>query len=70
MNEGELSRHSSFSILFMDDLLLCFDGWDQASHLTKQLENLLSPRGLSLNADKTSIMSHSSMLDRSRAFLF
>ena len=59
---GESTRHSSIILLFMDDLLLAFDSWQQAIALTEELRQVLKSLGLRLNLKKTTLMSHQSIL--------
>ena len=61
-DRGEGTRHSSIILLFMDDLLLAFDSWQQAITLTEELQQVLQRLGLRLNLKKTTLMSHQSVL--------
>ena len=65
-DEGEQCKHPSFSLLFMDDLLVAFASWPQALRLSAQLQQVLSEMGLGLNLAKTCLMSHESVLARGR----
>ena len=56
---GEGTCHSSIILLFMDDLLLAFDSWQQAITLTEELQQVLKSLGLRL---KTTLMSHQFVL--------
>ena len=64
--QGHEPRHSSFSLLFVDDILLSFATWQEAIELTLQLQELLATMGLVLNEDKTKLMSHASVLEAGR----
>ena len=64
--QGHEPRHSSFSLLFVDDILLSFATWQEAIELTLQLQELLATMGLVLNEDKTKFMSHASVLEAGR----
>ena len=70
MSEGETTRHTTFSLLFMDDLLISFGGWSQAVRLTKRLQQTLAELGLQLNPKKTCLMSHPSVLELGQQYPF
>ena len=70
MSEGETTRHTTFSLLFMDDLLISFGGWSQALRLTKRLQQTLAELGLQLNPKKTCLMSHPSVLELGQQYPF
>ena len=68
--QGELTKHASFCILFMDDLLVSFRDWGQAARLTAQLQDVLQRLGLRLNHAKTAFMSHQDVLDQGYDYPF
>ena len=64
---GELCKHPSFSLLFMDDLLVAFSDWAEAVRLSSQFQRVLADMGLQLNFTKTCLMSHETVLAQGRA---
>ena len=69
-SDGEECQHSSFFLLFVDDILATFKDWSQASRLVSQLIEFLASLGLALNPSKTKVMSHESVLRAGADFVF
>ena len=65
-DRGEPCLHQTFSIAFVDDLLLTFANWSQANRLTMELCAHLQLLGLKLNPKKTKVMTHASVLPLAR----
>lgn len=69
-SRGEPCTHQTFTIAFVDDLLLAFTSWAQADRLTLELQDCLYELGLKLNLTKTQVMTHASQLQLGRGHAF
>ena len=62
--------HQTFTIAFVDDLLLTFSTWQQADRLAMELRDCLQGLGLQLNLTKTRVMTHASQIQSGRQHAF
>ena len=68
-DSSEFQHFGVFGWAYIDDLLLRFKNWEQAFHFFPRLLDRLKGAGLSINLDKTTVMSTASHLTTGRSFL-